>query len=237
MISRPEAIQGLLDLFEAPRYLEIGVDHGDTFMPLNATRKVAVDPKFNFKFENRSDRERSVEFHEVTSDVYFAERVRNGDVFDVIFLDGLHVAEQTIRDLLNAIMFVDRRGVIIVDDVVPESYHASLASVSELVQVREYLARHDGRLLADQAWMGDVYKVPFFIQTFMQQFSYATIQENHGQTVLWRESRPPQDIKPFSLEGVGRLEFKDFVGQRSMLNVTPFSTILGSIKRSRLSQS
>jgi len=36
--------------------------------------------------------------------------------------------------------------------------------------------------------MGDVYKVVFFVDAFLQQFRYATIQENHGQLVMWRHT-------------------------------------------------
>ncbi len=229
MISRPEAIQRLLDLFDSPHYLEIGVDHGDTFRRVNASRKVAVDPKFNFEFPDVPDANSTEYFHEVTSDVYFGEIIKSDQAFDVIFLDGLHVAEQTIRDLLNATQFIKPDGIIIIDDVIPSSYHASLANTSDLYRVREFLVQRDNRFEGDQAWMGDVFKVPFFIQAFMQQFSYATISDNHGQTVLWRERRLQQDIRQYSVEAVGRLEFKDLIKDLAVMHLLPLEQIIQKI--------
>ena len=39
--------------------------------------------------------------------------------FDVIYLDGLHTVEQTLRDLLNALPHLQPQGVIVIDDVRP----------------------------------------------------------------------------------------------------------------------
>jgi hypothetical protein len=232
LITRPHAIQDILNLFELPRYLEIGVDHGNTFLPLKAAKKVAVDPKFHFSCEDSSCDLGNIELHETTSDLYFESLISSDEIFDVIFLDGLHVMEQTLRDLLNAVIYLQPRGVIIIDDVIPNSYHSSLADTKDLVMVRQFLAKSDSRLTEDQAWMGDIYKMPFFIQTFMQQFSYATIAENHGQTVLWRKPRKPADIKSYSLEAIGRLEFRDFVKDIATLNIMPFTEIMTVIKES-----
>ena len=233
MISRPEAIQRLLDLFDAPHYLEIGVDHGDTFKRVRASRKVAVDPKFHFEFPKIVDVDAPEQFHEVTSDVYFGEIVKSDERFDVVFLDGLHITEQTLRDLLNAVMFIRHDGIIVIDDVIPASYHASLADVGDLYRVREFLAKTDSRLESDQAWMGDVYKLAFFVQTFMQQFSYATISDNHGQTIMWRDARKQQDLRHYSLEAVGRLEFKDLIKDADTMNLMPLSDITEKIRFSR----
>ncbi len=233
MISRPVAIQRLLDLFESPSYLEIGVDHGDTFRLVKASRKVAVDPKFHFEFPAEFDDDAPERFYEVTSDAYFGGIIKPDERFDVIFLDGLHVTEQTLRDLLNAVMFIRRDGVIVIDDVIPASYHASLPDIADLYRVREFLAKTDRRLESDQAWMGDVYKLPFFIQTFMQQFSYATISDNHGQTVIWRDTRRPQELRHYALEAVGRLEFKDLIKDVATMNLMPLDDIMHLIRRGR----
>ena len=232
-ISRPQVIQRLLDLFEAPAYLEIGVDQGDTFLPLRAARKVGVDPKFNILRPDDVAAGAGLELHEVASDVYFGEIVRPTDVFHVVYLDGLHVAEQTIRDLLNAVMFLSPDGVIVIDDVVPDSYHASLRDTADLALVRGFLAQRDPRLLADQAWMGDIFKLPFFIRSFLQQFSYATVSDNHGQTVVWRKARAAAEVGLSALEEVGRMEFKDFVRDRAVLNETPFDEVMAMIATDR----
>jgi hypothetical protein len=55
----------------------------------------------------------------------------------------------------------------------------------------------------DLSWMGDVYRLVFFIQSFFQQYRYATIQDNHGQLVVWRDRRAADDVKLRGLETVG----------------------------------
>src|SRR5437867_1023406 len=99
-MTRHETLARLLALYEAPSYLEIGVNRGETFRTVEAARKVGVDP--NFLFDTAAEAvPRRVTFHPVSSDRYFAGP-HGGDRFNVIFLDGLHTFEQTLRDLLNA---------------------------------------------------------------------------------------------------------------------------------------
>ena len=117
-MHRHEVIQSFLDIFDQPKYLEIGVWAGETFHALRAGRKVAVDPTFRFE---HSDREMGCEYHEVTSDQYFMALTHDASLFDVIFLDGMHTFEQTLRDLMNSIDFLRRDGVIVIDDVWPNS--------------------------------------------------------------------------------------------------------------------
>lgn len=226
MFSNAAVIQRLLDLFEAPKYLEIGVDHGDTFMALRAARKVGVDPRFNFDARSYASSSAGVECHEVPSDHYFDSVAESSDKFDVIFLDGLHVAEQTLRDLINALCLLKSSGVIVIDDVIPNSYHASLADTGDLIRVREFLTVRNPHLAKEEDWMGDVYKLPFFIDSFMQQLSYATILENRGQTVVWHQRRLAREVGHRSLEQIARLEFKDLIRAFDVLRLTPFDKIV-----------
>lgn len=47
-LKSSDVVQSILALFEAPRYLEIGVQMGETFFPVTAPAKVAADPQFVF---------------------------------------------------------------------------------------------------------------------------------------------------------------------------------------------
>lgn len=132
-MDRPDVIQGLLNLYSNPSYLEVGVNHGITFHAITAARKVAVDPKFNFDVPQARLRPGGAtsDYHEVPSDDYFANRPA-GDMFDVIFLDGLHTFDQTLRDLLNAMTCLKPTGAIVIDDVTPSSYAASLPTMEKM---------------------------------------------------------------------------------------------------------
>ena len=230
-LSRAEVVQAILNLFDQPGYLEIGVNQGETFLKLQARRKVAVDPEFLFAAENIFTSTRTEEYHEVTSDSYFGTIVTQADKFDVIYIDGLHTFEQTLRDLLNAILVLTPHGVIIVDDVIPNSYHAALPDLDESVAVRLHVGEDNPAILEDGSWMGNVYKIPFFADSFLQQFSFATVRENHGQLVMWRKNRAA--VIERSYEAVGRLEFKDTILQNAVFKRDSLKQIIDQIKKDR----
>lgn len=208
-VSRIQVIQACLDLFESPEYLEIGVWKGKTLFPARAARKVGVDPVFAFDVDTARATHKTTEFFEGTSDAYFA-RLDPTERFDVIYIDGLHTLEQTLRDFLNAVCFLKDQGVIVIDDVCPTSYHSSLANLRHAKIVKSAMRSED------RNWMGDVYKLTFFIESFMPQFSYRTISNNHGQLVLWRERRA--SVAERSLESVARAPFESiFVEEKSLL--------------------
>lgn len=221
-IRRWDVIQALLNRFDHPRYIEVGVSTGSTFHRLDAAHKVAVDPKFRFDWEQEQrDRGPATEYHQVTSDEYFGSIVTDENQFDVIYLDGLHTFEQTLRDLTNALAHLAPRGVIVIDDVRPPSYHASLASQANYHKLRVHV--NDTRL----AWMGDVYKVVWMIDTFFQSLQYRTISNNHGQAVIWRERR--QSVRQRTTAEIADLSFESFVLSRNVLQLRRFDQIIDDL--------
>ena len=86
-LSRAEVVQGLLGRHSVPSYLEIGVSTGATFHAVKASRKVAVDPHFDFDLEAARASQPEAQYHEITSDEYFGRIAAPSDRFDVIFLD------------------------------------------------------------------------------------------------------------------------------------------------------
>lgn len=213
---RADVIGGFLALHENPTYLEIGVDTGVTFHALQCARKIAVDPHFKFRPGESTD---AVVYHEVPSDEYFGSLVKEGERFQVIYIDGLHTMEQTLRDLLNAIEYLAEDGVIVVDDVVPSSYSASLPSLADVEFVRTVMPTE-----TDLSYMGDVYRVVFFVQTFMQSWSYATIGENHGQLVMWRGKR--ETVPYRTVEAVSRMDLVTMFRQFDGFNRKPLAEIV-----------
>lgn len=222
-LRRPAVLRRLIRLYENPRYLEIGVRHGVTFDRVPAARKVAVDPLLDFDVPAALRANPHHEYHEVTSDEYFATIVDPDDRFDVIYLDGLHVYEQTLRDLMNALNHLQPQGVIVIDDTRPPTYLASIPGREDFFRVREYLGT------TAQAWMGDVYRLVWFLETFCPHLSYGTILDNHGQTVVWRQRRT--DYPQRSLAEVAGLTFEDMVREEEVLRLEPFGRI-----RTRLRQ-
>jgi len=229
MVTRGDIVQSMLDLFEAPSYLEIGVDHGLTFNSVVAQHKYAVDPDFKFGTHVMEIAGRSVLHFALTSDAYFAGPCASR-VLDVAFIDGLHTFEQTLRDLLNVQAHLQRHGVIVIDDVNPSSFHASLPDVGEAFRVRDYQARYHPEMANNLDWMGDVYKLVFFIQTFMQSWTYATVDETRGQLVMWPAVRPVPAVGGRSFAQVSNLGYRDVVFDQAAFNFQPLADIVAQVR-------
>lgn len=217
-LTRSAIINGLCLLFDEPRYLEIGVSQGLTFHSVECVHKVAVDPKFRFDVEAASRANPQSVYHQVTSDRYFGAIADPEDRFDIVYLDGLHTVEQTLRDFNNALFFLAPGGVIVIDDVRPRSYASSLPDLETVAALRQALN------LTEKAWMGDVYRLVFFIETFFQQISYHTVTETHGQLVAWRGRR--ESLAERRLEEVGRLPYESIVTGKASFRYAPFATVL-----------
>jgi len=121
---RTEVINFLLTLFNRETcYLEIGVRNpADNYNHINAGKKYSVDPGVEFK-------ERSIDF-KMTSDSFF-EKLNKNEIlskdiqFDVIFIDGLHLAEQVELDIKNSLDFIKDDGFIVLHDCNPPTeWHA-----------------------------------------------------------------------------------------------------------------
>lgn len=223
-MERAEVIQSLLDIYSDPAYLEIGVCEGYTFHSLKAARKVAVDPGFRFDViaAQADPANAACSYHALPSDEYFASTAGADELFDVIFVDGLHTFDQTLRDLLNALSRLRPGGVVLVDDVKPSSYHASLPDMEQFLQVRTALGDEH------PAWMGDVYRLVFFIRDYLASFDYATVQENHGQTALWRATRPLA-TQPVSVAAIAGYDFKEVHLQPEAYKYRPLADIVSEI--------
>jgi hypothetical protein len=107
----------------ATTYLEIGVRNPDhNFNKIDANKKYSVDPGVEFKSN-------PVDF-QLTSDAFFeqleAQKILTSDtLFDVIFIDGLHLAEQVDRDISNALKFIKSDGFVVLHDCNPPTeWHA-----------------------------------------------------------------------------------------------------------------
>lgn len=225
---RSEVIQSILSVLPGKSYLEIGVNRGTTFFEVVADRKVAVDPNFLFDFADEGSKAENAHctFHQMTSDDYFSQ-ILNKDRFDLIFLDGLHTYEQTLRDLMNATVSINEDGIIVIDDIIPSTYIASISDLDESQRLSIAVGN------TDPSWMGDVYRLAFFVETFMPAFSYATVGENHGQMVLWR--KPRNNVLERTLESTCRMDFSDSVLNREVFQISSCADIISQIVAARSS--
>jgi hypothetical protein len=227
MVTRADVVNGALQLLPSRVYLEIGVSEGETFFAVNADKKVAVDPVFGFSVEDAKRNHEECEFHQITSDGYFSEVIDPEQRFDVIYLDGMHTFEQTLRDFTNAIHFLKPDGIIVIDDVVPNSYQAALPSQLDAFNVKDFTGS------TDNSWMGDTYKLVFFLRAFVPTYEVRTVADNHGQAVVWRRPRANRAIPAYSVGEIAGMQFIDVVKQQPLLMRMKFADIAELIRSER----
>ena len=103
--SRLDMINYFIKKNDYKSYLEIGCDKNQIFSQITLNKKIGVDP-----YSGGNVRK--------TSDDFFKE---NDEKFDLIFVDGLHVYEQVKKDIINSVNFLNRGGVILVHDCLPDT--------------------------------------------------------------------------------------------------------------------
>ncbi len=193
----------------AKSYLEIGVNQGVTFRDVAIERRTGVDVKF--LFDTAALANANTDFHTVTSDNYF-NTLPMSRTFDIVFIDGLHVFEQVIRDFSNTVCHSHRRSVIILDDTLPSDVYSSLRDDRQ--------AHHFRHLSGDNsnAWHGDVYKAVAYIHDFWPGINYRTIVgAGNPQTLCWFSRRQQRMPRFDSLEAISRLTYFDYVYENAVI--------------------
>jgi hypothetical protein len=194
-------INALAKLLGSRRYLEIGVYQGQTLFDVEIAGRTAVDPGFAFDMAERAND--SIRFVEKTSDDFFlSEPVSSA--YDLIFVDGLHVFEQVVRDFSNALLHAHPQTVLIIDDTVPNDVYSAIPDPNKTHAFRKAQGNDCGW------WHGDVFKLVFYIHDFWPGLNYRTIVgSGNQQTLVWRSKDFPRQPRFNNLERISRLSFFD----------------------------
>jgi len=179
-MTRTEIINYLVDLYGYKTYLEIGVDNPNVnFNRVKARIKTGVDPNVNTT-------------HKITSDQFFST---NKQTFDIIFIDGLHHHDQVIRDIQNALNFLNTNGTIVVHDCNPTT------------EAMQQVPRVQGE------WTGDVWKAWIHFRKDSNLSMYV-LDTDYGVGIIRKGSQVP--IKEHSFH------YSDFAQhKRNWLNLVP----------------
>jgi len=139
-VRRHQLLKSLHELLQPRSYFEIGVSTGLS-MRLSRTKSVGVDPFFTIEKELHCD----LHLVRSSSDEFFARRHPfahfDEPVIDLAFIDGMHLSEYALRDVINTERHTRSTSVIVIDDMLPRE-------VPEAARAR-----------VTRAWTGDVYKM------------------------------------------------------------------------------
>ena len=140
--SRIKIIESLTN--KDMKYLEIGVEYGNTFKDIHFNDKIGVDPDPKFEDNN---------LVKLTSDNFFAI---NKNMFDVIFIDGMHQIEYLINDFNNSVNTLNENGIIFIDDILPLNYN-------EQLKIPNHHYYENNILKYGEPWTGDIWKLLYWI--------------------------------------------------------------------------
>jgi glycosyltransferase involved in cell wall biosynthesis len=154
------------------KYLEIGIEYGFTFSNTHFLYKVGIDPIPKYSSSNTSNFQ---EIIKLTSDEYFNSiNLTNDnsdndsidsddciDIYEVIFIDGMHHCENVLRDFNNSMKILKKDGIIFIDDCIPLNYNEQLK-----IPLKHYY--ENGILKYGEEWTGDVWK---FIYHLLLKFN------------------------------------------------------------------
>lgn len=103
---RFDIINHLINKYGFTKYLEIGVEDAHCFNLINCHLKHSIDP-----FSDKA-------VFKITSDEFF-DIIKHDIEYDLIFIDGLHTFEQSIKDINNALLHIKPNGYIVIHDCNP----------------------------------------------------------------------------------------------------------------------
>lgn len=146
-----EIINRIIQEVEAKSYLEIGYGNGANFDKIECEYKLACDPQTI-----------NPDAQKITSDEFF--KAFQSDL-DVVFIDGLHHAEQVRKDIVNSMKC--NAKAIILHDTIPHS--------KEMQEVPRN----------SKQWTGDCWRAAVgFIQSY-PDVNVVTYRADFGLTVIY----------------------------------------------------
>ena len=174
---------------------------------MRATAKVAVDPSPQIPPLRKSLHPNTVTRGRViraTSDVFFAA-LRPGRHFDVVFIDGDHSFDQSLRDVENALGVLDVGGVVLVHDCNPPTAEA---------------ASPDPTAAGEGPWCGDVWKTIVHLRATRPDLRVSVLDTDCGVGIIERGESEPLDLEPAELKA---MTYQDLFADRTrLLGLTPW---------------
>jgi hypothetical protein len=165
-MTRTELLNSLIKKNNYKSYLEIGVNvstqQGWNWKGIEIELKHGVDPEVDTTYK-------------MTSDDFF--KLNIPQTYDLIFVDGLHLAEQAYTDIKNSLKKLNENGTIVVHDCNP---------IEEITQ---------RRVRESAAWHGDVWKAILKLRIEEPDLEIFTVDTDEGCAII-RKGKQECFVKP-----------------------------------------
>lgn len=209
-MDRSEVIQYLINKKNYQRYLEIGVYNGEVFFKTKAPYKYAVDPQFRFVKETKykmmlkNISNVKAKYFTKTSDDFFKEDAKKlfaKNKIDICFIDGMHEYDFVLRDVTNALNYLDENGAIILHDCNPLTAEAE-------VNFADWKKRD-----FSGEWNGDVWKIIVHLKSLRDDVDVFTLDTDQGLGIITKGTA--KEKLSFTEEEIRKLTFKDINANRT----------------------
>lgn len=157
-MTRTEIINNLIKEKKYESYLEIGLGDGRNFRGIQCRYKAGIDPAFATKSP----------IYGITSDDFFKDCEDHFDKFDLIFIDGLHHADQVEKDIVNAWNCLNSGGAILIHDIHPKDEAMTLVPRQQKI------------------WTGDVFKAWYGFKQKYPKIKTEYLEETWGLGLIWK---------------------------------------------------
>ena len=188
--SRQFIVQKIIDIKKYNSYLEIGTFHDELFISIICNTKVGVDPVSGGTIRK-------------TSDAFFKD---NKDMFDCIFIDGLHYYSQVKKDIENSLKILNPNGIILLHDCLPNNHFEQAIPRCQMT------------------WNGDVWKA--IVECRVQEnIDTYTCYADFGIGVIF--NRKNQNHLNLNNQDFSKLKFEDyFDNHKKFMNIIKYEDLL-----------
>jgi len=197
-MNRFTLLQELIDIHGYQNFLEIGTHKGKTLLPLDCENKTAVDPNFKItipffvKWLYKKPSNIKNRYFSMTSDTFFKKKSsylkKNGGP-DLVFIDGLHTFEASLKDVLNALKYLDPKGTIVLHDCFPPTLASATPAVSLKEAAKMNIPEWEG------SWCGDVWKTIVYLRELYKiELEVFVINTDLGLGVIKNKSLKTLDL-------------------------------------------
>ena len=192
--TRIQLIQRFIDKLKAERYLEIGVHKGAVLFRINCKFKTGIDPKFDISPIKKIWHDlghklfKGILLAEITSDDFFkcSSAYLTEKPPQVVFIDGLHTFEQTLKDVYNTLNWLNKGGVIILHDCNPPHKASATPALSIPEAKQKYKSENnDGGWTGE--WCGDTWKVIPYLLKLCKELDVCVLDADYGLGIVSRK--------------------------------------------------
>lgn len=194
-MTRTDLLNHLAEKYNLQRYLEIGVQVPElNFDKIKCKEKIGVDPADDIWPDTGT-------IFQMTSDQFLDEVAyalgHNDRQFDLIFIDGLHTAEQVKKDFEGCLKYLSPNGFIVLHDCNPEKEEHTIVP----------------RPTERGHWNGDVWRFAVAFTGYDQLWRW-TVDIDNGCTVFWNRSEALNETVHY---GISEMSWAQFNRDRKKL--------------------